>query len=93
MKTVQCFCFITVIVTLVSVEARFLANDDPFDRMNQFVDNLMEEIDEGELLNYLHSDSKFRVFATEPFRSEKSTQISDNSTEVSGEINETFESV
>jgi hypothetical protein len=36
---------------------------------------------------------KFRVFATEAFRSENSTETIDNSTEVSGEINETFESV
>jgi hypothetical protein len=41
----------------------------------------------------IHSNSKFRVFATEAFRSEKSTETSDNSTNVSGEINETFESV
>jgi hypothetical protein len=41
----------------------------------------------------LHINSKFRVFATEAFRSEKSTETSDNSTEISGEINETFESV
>jgi hypothetical protein len=45
------------------------------------------------LKNYPHSNSKFRVFATEAFRSGKSTETSDNSTEVSGEINETFESV
>jgi hypothetical protein len=38
----------------------------------------------------VHSNSKFRVFATEAFRSEKSTETSDNSTEVSGEINEKF---
>jgi hypothetical protein len=41
----------------------------------------------------LHSNSKFQVFATEAYRSEKSTETFDNSTEVSGEINETFESV
>jgi hypothetical protein len=41
----------------------------------------------------LHSNSKFRVFATEAFRSEKSTETSDYSTEVSGETNEKFESI
>jgi hypothetical protein len=41
----------------------------------------------------VHSSSKFRVFATKGFRSEKSTETTDNSTEVSNEINETFESV
>jgi hypothetical protein len=41
----------------------------------------------------VHSNSKFRVFATEAFRSEKSTETTDISTEVSGEINETFEAV
>jgi hypothetical protein len=45
-------------------------------------------------MNFLvHSNSKFRVFATEAFCSEKSTETTDNSTEVSGEINETFLSV
>jgi hypothetical protein len=43
--------------------------------------------------NDLHSNQKFRVFATEAFRSEKSSETSDNSTEVSREINEIFESV
>jgi len=33
----------------------------------------------------LHSNEKFRVFATEAFRSEKSTETSDYSTEVSVE--------
>jgi hypothetical protein len=41
----------------------------------------------------IHSNSKFQVFATKAFRSEKSTETSDNSTEVSGKINKTFESV
>jgi hypothetical protein len=36
-------------------------------------------------------NSKFRVFATEAFRSEKSNETSD--TEVLGEINETFEPI
>jgi hypothetical protein len=40
-----------------------------------------------------HSNLKFRVFATEAFRFEKSIETFDNSTEVSGEINEKFESV
>jgi hypothetical protein len=42
---------------------------------------------------FVHSNSKFRVFTTEAFRSEKSTETSEDSIEVSGEINETFESV
>jgi hypothetical protein len=41
----------------------------------------------------VYSNSKFRVCATDAFRSEKSTETSDNSTEVSSEINGTFESV
>jgi hypothetical protein len=40
-----------------------------------------------------HSNSKFLVFATEAFRSEKFTETSDYLTEVLREINETFESV
>jgi hypothetical protein len=40
-----------------------------------------------------YSNSKFWVFATEAFRSETFTETYDNSTEVSEEINETFESV
>jgi hypothetical protein len=39
-----------------------------------------------------HSNSKFWIFATKAFRSEKSTETSDNLTEVSSEINKTFES-
>jgi hypothetical protein len=45
-----------------------------------------------EFLWKLPSNSKFRVFTTEAFRSEKSTETSDNSIEVSGGINETFDS-
>ena len=41
----------------------------------------------------MHSNEKFRVFATEAFRSEKSTETSDYSTEVSVETPETFESL
>jgi hypothetical protein len=39
------------------------------------------------------SNSKLRVFAIKAFRSEKSTETTDNSTEVSNEINVTFESI
>jgi hypothetical protein len=42
---------------------------------------------------YLHSNEKLRVFATEAFRSEKSTETSNYSTEVSVETHETFESI
>jgi hypothetical protein len=45
------------------------------------------------LLQNIHSNSKFRIFATEAFRFEKYTETSDSTTEVSSEINETFESV
>jgi hypothetical protein len=38
--------------------------------------------------SYLHSNWKFRVFATEAFRSEKSTETSDNSTKVLGKSTE-----
>jgi hypothetical protein len=41
----------------------------------------------------LHSNEKLRVFATEAFRSEKSTETSNYSTEVSIETHETFESI
>jgi hypothetical protein len=41
----------------------------------------------------MYSNSKFRDSATEAFRFEKSTETSDYLTEVSGEINETLESV
>jgi tellurite resistance protein len=42
---------------------------------------------------FLHSNEKLRVFATEAFRSENSTETSNYSTEVSVETRETFESV
>jgi hypothetical protein len=42
---------------------------------------------------HMCSSSKFRVFATKAFRSEKSRETSDNLTEISGEINKTFETV
>jgi hypothetical protein len=41
----------------------------------------------------LHSNEKLRVFATEAFRSVKSTEISNYSTEVSVGTHETFESI
>jgi hypothetical protein len=44
-------------------------------------------------VSLIHSNSKFRVFATEAFRSENSTESSDFSTEVSDETKKTFDSV
>jgi hypothetical protein len=44
-------------------------------------------------INYPHSNEKLRVFATEAFHSEKSTETSNYSTEVSVETHETFESI
>jgi predicted ATP-grasp superfamily ATP-dependent carboligase len=41
----------------------------------------------------LHSNLKFRVFATEAFRSENLTETAAYLTEVLSEINERFESV
>jgi hypothetical protein len=42
---------------------------------------------------FLHSNEKLRVFASEAFRSEKSTETSNHSTEVSVETHEPFESI
>jgi hypothetical protein len=53
---------------------------------------MKRKIDWGKV-KHSHKDSKFRVFVTEAFRSEKSTETSDISKEVLGEINGTFESV
>jgi hypothetical protein len=53
----------------------------------------MKELSVSPLFKNLHSNEKFRVFATEVFRSEKSTETSNYSTEVSVETHETFESV
>jgi hypothetical protein len=50
-------------------------------------------LDKNAVRFVVHSNSKFRIFATETFRSDKSTEISDYFTKDSGEINETFESV